>query len=263
MPAAACKLNWPKQRDRQIVGTLPQPWREQLVKFSGAHLYLTDICALHERPRLHTRLGVLTRFAGSVAAAVGPANYQAHQHQNTCENLYQQALIHATYICIWIPYICIVNCICLCIFISARLAVTHLCSNWTSRAVCAFDLKFSFIVWALLSSILSLSRSRSLFLLAVLLLQFNRISLWFQAVPPWFSFSLSINPLIIADFVWDYKSPESVFIFYLDISRKRVFRLARIHTQSVRIFRLRRVWNTFIAIIDLWIKKTTTTTKHM
>lgn len=120
-------------------------------------------------------LGVLTRFAGSVAAAVGPANYQAHQHQNTCENSYLQALIHATYICIWIPYICIVNCICLCIFISARLAVTHLCSNWTSRAVCAFDLKFSFIVRALLSSILSLSRSLSLSRCLTLAIQSNQL----------------------------------------------------------------------------------------
>lgn len=58
-------LNWPKQRkDKKKTSTrwklvLPQPWREQLVKFSGAHLYLTDICALHERPRLYTlRLGL-------------------------------------------------------------------------------------------------------------------------------------------------------------------------------------------------------------
>lgn len=59
----------------------------------------------------------------------------------------------------------------------------------------------------LLSSILSLS-----------LWQFNRSCLRFPAVPTWFSFSLSINPLIIADFVGDYKSPESVSIFYFDSS---------------------------------------------
>lgn len=156
----------------------------------------------------HTHLAVLTRFA---LAAVGSANYQAHQHKNTCENSYLQALIHATYICIWIPYIRIVNCIFLCIFISARLAVTHLWGQ-LDFSCC---LRISFIVRALLSSILS-SLSLPLFLsLSVSLLQFNRICLWFQAVPPRFSISLSINPLIIADFVWDYKSPESVFIFYL------------------------------------------------
>lgn len=121
---------------------------------------------------------------------------------------------------------CIGNCIC--ISVAVAVSLSGLDSLWRIlRAIGLLELfallikKFSFIVWALLSSILYLSLSLSIPIF-LSFLQFNRSCSRFPAVPTRFSFSLSINPLIIADFVGDYKSPESVFIFYLDISRKRV-----------------------------------------